>query len=66
MWIGGHIINGRKFREEEVMAREGRAYLDVNDAFPKMELQLVSGETLMLPEGLGEGYGVVLWYRGYW
>ncbi len=48
------------------MAREGTAYLDVNDPFPKMELQLLSGETLTLPGGIGEGYGVVLLYRGYW
>jgi len=30
--------------------------LDTNDMFPKLDLQLVSGETLKLPEGVGEGY----------
>ncbi len=48
------------------MAREGSAYLDDNDQFPKMDLQLLSGETLTLPEGTGDGYGVILFYRGYW
>jgi hypothetical protein len=48
------------------MARAGSAYLDTNDRFPNLELQLVSGEKLKLPEGIGEGYGVVLIYRGHW
>jgi hypothetical protein len=48
------------------MGRIGSAYLDTNDMFPKFELQLVSGEKLKLPEGMGEGYGVVLIYRGQW
>ena len=48
------------------MARIGAEFLDTNDVFPDLELKLVSGETLKLPEGTGEGYGVVLFYRGYW
>jgi hypothetical protein len=48
------------------MARIGSAYLDTDDRFPQLELQLVSGGKLKLPEGIGEGYGVVLFYRGYW
>ena len=48
------------------MARIGSAYLDTDDMFPKLEFQLVSGEKLKLPEGMGEGYGVVLIYRGEW
>ncbi len=48
------------------MGRIGSALLDANDIFPELNLQLVSGETLKLPEGTGEGYGVVLFYRGYW
>jgi hypothetical protein len=48
------------------MGRIGSKLLDANDVFPELGLQLVSGETLKLPEGLGEGYGVVLFYRGYW
>ena len=48
------------------MGKEGSLVLDVNDRFPELNLQLVSGETLRLPEGKGEGYGVVLLYRGHW
>ncbi len=48
------------------MTRIGSEYLDTNDRFPQLELQLVSGEKLKLPEGIGEGYGVVLIYRGHW
>jgi len=48
------------------MARIGTAYLDTNDMFPKMEFQMVSGEKLEIPEGMGQGYSVVLIYRGEW
>ncbi len=46
----------------------GRTYsilLDKGDKFPEMKMKLVSGETVRLPEGTGEGYGIVLFYRGY-
>jgi len=48
------------------MAKIGSTVLDANDVFPELELQLVSGETLKLPEGTGDGYGVLLLYRGHW
>jgi hypothetical protein len=48
------------------MARIGSTYLDTKDMFPQLELQLVSGEKLKLPEETGEGYAVVLIYRGHW
>ncbi|MBC8176474.1 MAG: hypothetical protein ISR61_01485 [Desulfobacteraceae bacterium] len=48
------------------MAKIGAGFLDANDVFPDLELKLVSGETVKLPEGTGAGYGVVLFYRGYW
>ena len=48
------------------MARSGLVILDNNDPFPALELQLVSGDILKLPQGTGEGYGVLLFYRGYW
>ena len=48
------------------MARAGSAFLDTNDTFPQLELQLISGEKLKLPKDMGEGYGVVLIYRGHW
>ena len=48
------------------MAKSGTAFLDTKDVFPRLEITLVSGERLMLPEDLGEGYRVVLFYRGHW
>ena len=48
------------------MAKAAATFLDANDFFPELDIQLISGETLKLPEGFGEGYGVLLLYRGYW
>jgi hypothetical protein len=48
------------------MARLDVNVLDTDDLFPEMELHLVSGEQLKIPEGLGDGYAVLLLYRGYW
>ena len=48
------------------MARLDSNFLDTNDLFPEMELHLVSGELLKIPQKLGEGYAVFLLYRGYW
>jgi len=48
------------------MARTGSTFLDSSDMFPQLELQLVSGEKLKLPDGMGEGYSVILIYRGHW
>ena len=57
------ILNREK---EQVMSKMDLTFLDVNDVFPELELRLVSGKTLSLPEGTGKGYGVLLLYRGYW
>jgi hypothetical protein len=48
------------------MGRIGSIFLDTNDKFPELDLQLVSGETLNLPKDAGEGYAVFFTYRGYW
>ena len=48
------------------MANEGLVLLDTNDNFPELQVPLVSGGTLSLPEATGSGYGVVLFYRGGW
>lgn len=48
------------------MAKAATAFLDVNDSFPAMDIQLLPGEIQKLPESFGEGYGVFLLYRGYW
>jgi len=48
------------------MARIGSNILDTNDVFPELDFQLISGETLKLPNGIGQDYGTILFYRGYW
>jgi hypothetical protein len=48
------------------MSKMGLTFLDVNDVFPEIDLKLASGKTLRVPEETGEGYGVILFYRGYW
>lgn len=48
------------------MAKESAVFLDTNDAFPEMNLTLVSGRALSLPEATGKGYGIILFYRGSW
>jgi hypothetical protein len=48
------------------MAKADSTILDVNDPFPQMELHLLDGTTFSLPEGFGDGYGILLIYRGDW
>jgi len=48
------------------MSRFDSPLLDQGMPFPQMEFNLVSGETIKLPEATGEGYGIILFYRGYW
>ncbi len=40
--------------------------LGIGDAFPKLQLSLVDGGTLDLPDGLDSRYKVILFYRGHW
>ena len=40
--------------------------LDTNDIFPELQMQLLSGDRIQLPEYTGDGYGVFLVYRGHW
>ena len=48
------------------MAKVNSTFLDVNAPFPEMDIQLVSGETLHLPNDFGNNYTVILFYRGAW
>lgn len=48
------------------MARKQGVILDTGDPFPEMNLQLTNGEILSFPEQMGDGYSVVLFYRGKW
>ena len=40
--------------------------LDAGARFPSMELALVGGGTLTLPDDIDAPYQVVLFYRGHW
>jgi len=48
------------------MGRLGKNLLDTGDRFPELDLQLISGRTLRLPQELEEGYSVIFLYRGHW
>ena len=40
--------------------------LDPGDRFPTLSVPLSGGDTLLLPDALAGGFGVVLFYRGAW
>ena len=49
------------------MARKPNApFLDAGDRFPPLELTLIDGRRLTLPEDLSRPYNVVLINRGAW
>jgi hypothetical protein len=48
------------------MGKIGSVVLDTNDRFPELDLPLISGKTLKFPQEGGDGYAVVLFYRGGW
>ncbi len=39
--------------------------MQIGDRFPEMTLALADGGSLPLPEGLGPGWGGILFYRGH-
>jgi peroxiredoxin len=48
------------------MAQTQERKLDSGDLFPKMELKLTDGTTLVLPEMTQGSWSVLLVYRGRW
>ncbi|HUN34744.1 MAG TPA: redoxin domain-containing protein [Trebonia sp.] len=40
--------------------------LQPGDAFPQLTLSLPGGQAVTVPEAFGDGFGVVLFYRGSW
>lgn len=40
--------------------------LNGGDAFPKLELRLVGGRTIIFPDGIESRYKAILFYRGHW
>ena len=53
-------------KEEKMMGRISKNLLDTGDLFPRIDLQTLSGKTLSLPKDIGDGYGILLIYRGHW
>jgi peroxiredoxin len=47
------------------MTKANSTFIDIGDSFPNVELQLLSGEKMVLPGDLADGYAVMLFYRGY-
>ncbi len=47
------------------MARKGNP-LDTLDRFPDMELELITGDTVKLPDATGSNFAVVQFLRGSW
>lgn len=48
------------------MAKIGDVFLDANDPFPELEMETISSDKLLLPRDFGDGYAVLILYRGYW
>jgi len=40
--------------------------LNTGDAFPSLTLTISDGTTLQVPQDMGSGYKVILFYRGHW
>jgi peroxiredoxin len=40
--------------------------LNTGDTFPTLALTVSDGSTLRVPDGLGSGYRIILFYRGHW
>ncbi len=40
--------------------------LDQTDTFPSIDLSLVGGDSLTVPEGIDTPYAILLFYRGHW
>ena len=47
------------------MARSESKLLDTGDAFPKLSWNLPDGGTINVPGDMGDGWKVVLIFRGY-
>ena len=48
------------------MARQASILLDTNDSFPTIDMPLISGQTIRLPDEIDREYAVILFYRGSW
>ena len=40
--------------------------LEAGDQFPQLTLNIEDGSTVTLPDDIGTGQAIVLFYRGHW
>lgn len=43
-----------------------RRKLEAGEQFPQLELTIEDGSTVTLPDDIGTGQAIVLFYRGHW
>jgi hypothetical protein len=60
------VIGRPSQAKEPTVAREGSVILDSGDKFPRLSLDTVDHGRISLPEGFGDGWGVLLIYRAHW
>ncbi len=48
------------------MTREAVKILDTGDTFPNLDFRLINDERMLVPQGLGKRWRIVLIYRGHW
>ncbi len=48
------------------MSRSNCTILDTGDRFPKLNVSLVTGDMMSLPDDFGGSWGILLFYRGHW
>jgi len=48
------------------MARAGTSILDSGEPLPALSMDTVAHGRLVVPDGFGDGWGVLLLYRAHW
>jgi hypothetical protein len=52
--------------KEPAMARVGTSILDSGEPLPALGMDTVAHGRLALPDAIGDGWGVLLFYRAHW
>ncbi len=48
------------------MQRSNCVILDTGDLFPRLDFELVGGDSISLPEDFGGRWNILFFYRGHW
>ncbi len=48
------------------MSRSNCKILDTGDRFPRLNINLVTGEVMSVPDDFGGNWSILLFYRGHW